>query len=62
MKKTRAWEDGNGAAINSIDCSKGTILVEWNFSDAAVVIIDIPIGDKMALLKVDNEMFHRKKT
>lgn len=62
MKKTGAWEDGNGAAINSIDCSKGTILVKRNFSDAAVVNIDIPTRDKISLLKVDNKMFHRKKT
>lgn len=61
MKKMRAWEEGNGAAINSIDCSKGIIFVDWNFSDAAVVIIDIPGGEKMSLLRVDNEMFHRKK-
>lgn len=61
MKKMRAPEAGNGAAINSCDCSEETISPGWKSTDAAVVITDIPNADKMSLFMMNNEMFHRKR-
>lgn len=55
-EKNRALEAGNGSAINSSDCSEGTISPDWNILDAAVVLTDLLSAGKTSLFTVEKMM------